>query len=188
MTRVISAARPVCSAGGGVARLTFFFFFRVEPSHHDVKARLNLRPIFLSSSSSSASSARSSTKMTAEAEAALRAWIRSPDRVMAPNPKGLKAKGRELGLDRASVQSIIDSDPELTRLKPGGLTRGRVPFRLKRWCEGEIDLGFVNYDAKVYGLFFLGTVVDPLPLLYPHPTPSPPYLLRRRRRRRRRPS
>ena len=67
------------------------------------------------------------------------------------------------------MQAIIASNPELTRLKPGGLTRGWVLFRLKRWCELEIDLGFVNYNAKAYGLFFLGTG-NPCPA-YPPPTP-----------------
>ena len=89
-------------------------------------------------------------------EETLRAWLRSPDRVFVPSEPERYAQGRSLGLATREIQSILASEPELTRLKSGRIPKRQAAFRLRFWREAEIDLGFINFNGMAHGIFFLG--------------------------------
>jgi len=89
-------------------------------------------------------------------EARFRAWLRSVDRVFVPPRTQIMAAAREMGLTPGRTQQILDSEPELTRLKSGRVPKGRVAFRLRLWSQAEIDLGFLHLNNRSFGAFFLG--------------------------------
>ena len=89
-------------------------------------------------------------------EARFRAWLRSVDRVFVPPRPQIMAAAREMGLTPGRTQQILDSEPELTRLKSGRVPKGRVAFRLRLWSQAEIDLGFLHLNNRSFGAFFLG--------------------------------
>ena len=86
----------------------------------------------------------------------LRAWLKSPDRIFVPSRAERLAQGRRLGLSRSATQAVLASESELTRLVSGRVKSSRSAFRLRKFSEAEIDLGFINYDATAHGLFLLG--------------------------------
>ena len=96
-------------------------------------------------------------------EARFRAWLRSVDRVFVPPRTQIMAAAREMGmgLTPGRTQQILDSEPELTRLKSGRVPKGRVAFRLRLWSQAEIDLGFLHLNNSSFGAFFLG--IPPCP-------------------------
>lgn len=89
-------------------------------------------------------------------EARFRAWLRSVDRVFVPPRTQIMATASDMGLTPGQTQHILDSEPELTRLKSGRVPKGRVAFRLRLWSQAEIDLGFLHLHNTAYGIFFLG--------------------------------
>ena len=89
-------------------------------------------------------------------EEELRAWIRSPQQSFTVTTKAALTKGRELGLSSARVRRILLSDPEKTRSSPGSLKRSQVAFRPRLWSRAQVDLGFVNFNSRSYGIFLLG--------------------------------
>ena len=86
----------------------------------------------------------------------LRTWLKSSDRIFVPTQAERLAQGQALGLSRTETQAVLASEPELTRLSSGRIPKSREGFRLRKFSEAEVDIGFLNYNAKAYGLFFLG--------------------------------
>ena len=86
----------------------------------------------------------------------LRTWLKSSDRIFVLTQAERLAQGQALGLSRTETQAVLASEPELTRLSSGRIPKSREGFRLRKFSEAEVDIGFLNYNAKAYGLFFLG--------------------------------
>ena len=86
----------------------------------------------------------------------LRTWLKSSDRIFVPTQAERLAQGQALGLSRTETQAVLASEPELTRLSSGRIPKSREGFRLRKFSEAEVDIGFLNYNAKAYGIFFLG--------------------------------
>ena len=63
------------------------------------------------------------------------------------------AKGRELGFTQAQTIKLLQGHPEWTRSIPPKLY-GQHQLRL--FSRGQIDLGFLRFRKKDFGLFFLG--------------------------------